>query len=203
MNQPRSWWIGEICADDAQRFTCDEAGLAEQTGSLITSEISREAGGRNFGAPQDFICHPVPDTREPALEEEHGFDRCTPVTIEETIEERPRECAGANFREISRPPFGMQFAVMESHAAEKPRIAEDKRAFRLPQNQMVVFAGAEIRRLDPHRAAHSEVQPQPIRARELEEHLLPARSRAEQFRAGEAAFQCAHIASAENALLRM
>ncbi len=137
------------------------------------------------------------------MQEEDRFDRRATVTIEEAVEECAGKGARADLREIGRPPFGMQFAVMKADATEKARVAENEGAFALTQHEVVVLPSVKIRWLDAHGAAHAEMKTEPVRACKFEEHLFPASGRAKQCCAGQAAFQCADVGAAEDALPRV
>ena len=203
MDEPGARRVGEIGADDAEGFAGDETGFAQEQGALGGAKIRGQAGGRDFGAPKNLVGHPIADAGKAALHEEDGFDGGAAVTIEKPIEERAAEGAVADLREIGRPPLRVLFAMMKADAAEEARIAEDEGAFRLPEDEVVVFADSEIRRLDPHGAAHAEVKAEPVLAGEFEEHLFPARDGTEELRAGETKLECAHVAAAEDAFPRV
>ena len=203
VNEPGARGVGEVGRDDPQRLARDEAGLAQEEGALGLPKIGGHSSRCDFGAPQNFVGHPITDAGEAALQEEDSFDRRATVTIEEAAEEGAGKGARADLWEIRRPPFGMQFAVMKADSTKKARVAENECAFALTQNEVVVLPGVKIRWLNAHGAAHAEMEAEPVCARELEEHLFPASGGAEQLRAGEAAFQCANVAAAEDALLRV
>ena len=46
---------------------------------------------------------------------------------------------------------------MKTHATELPRIAENQRALRLPQEKMIMLSGHEIGSLRTQAAAHPEM----------------------------------------------
>ena len=92
---------------------------------------------------------------------------------------------------------------MKTKSSEKPRIAEDKRAFGLPENQVVMLLRAEGGRFDAQRAAHAKMQSEPVAARKTKEHLLPARDRFRQAGAGEMCTQGARVAAAKDPFPRV
>ena len=57
--------------------------------------------------------------------------------------------------------------MVKTDASELPRIAENKRAFFLFEDEMIVFFGSKSRRLDAQFAAHAKVDPEPVVAREV------------------------------------
>ena len=59
-----------------------------------------------------------------------------------------------------------------------------KSAFRLTEKKMIMLLRIIISRFDAQRSAHTEMQAEPIIAREAKQHLLPARGRFHQTRPG-------------------
>src|SRR5437868_1069426 len=90
--------------------------------------------------------------------------------------------------------------MMKSDAAKEARVAKNERAFRLMQNQMVVFFGTKAAWFDAQLAGHSEVNTEPVLVRELEEHLFSPRLRAEKAGACQLADKSARVRSAKDAL---
>jgi hypothetical protein len=70
--------------------------------------------------------------------------------------------------------------MVKSDAAKEACVAEDERATRLLQDEVIVLFGAEARGLGPHFPAHAEMKADPITAGKFEEHLLPAGVRTEK-----------------------
>ena len=104
MDQPIARRIGEFGADDAERFTGDEARFVEQTDSLRCGEL---AGWRQWSdprAPKNFVCHPVADAGETTLQEQHGFYRRPGMATEERVEEFLIERFGRDIRTAGAPP---------------------------------------------------------------------------------------------------
>ena len=87
---------------------------------------------------------------------------------------------------------------MKTDPSKLPRIAKNQRALLLLQDEMIVFPSAKSGGLDPQLAAHAEVNPEPVIAREDEEHLFPTRFRAEEILPNESALQRAQIAPAKD-----
>ena len=104
-----------------------------------------------------------------------------------------------NFRPARFPPIGPLLAVKKTNASKEPRVAKDERLLRLSEDQVIMFFDDESRRRDPQFSAHSEMNPEPVVAREFEEHLLPARLRTERFLPNEPMFERPHVCSAEDA----
>src|SRR2546423_7353817 len=90
--------------------------------------------------------------------------------------------------------------MMKSDAAKEARVAENERAFRLMQNQMVVFLRTKAAWFDAQRAGHSEVNTDPVIARELEEHLFSPGLGAEKARACQLADKRARVRPAKDPL---
>ncbi len=65
--------------------------------------------------------------------------------------------------------------MMKSDPPKESRITKDQRAARLSENEMIVFFGHEIARLNTHGSAHPEMNPDGILAGKPEDHLLPVR----------------------------
>lgn len=92
------------------------------------------------------------------------------------------ELRRADFRR-GAPPIRARFSVVKANSPELPRIAKNERAFRLLQDKVVMFAGAESGGLSPHCSAHPEMNSKPAAAREAKEHLFPAGDGTSQLRA--------------------
>src|SRR5438067_6919919 len=90
--------------------------------------------------------------------------------------------------------------MMKSDTAKEARVAKNERAFRLMQNQMVVFFRTKAAGFDAQLAGHSEVNTEPVIARELEEHLFSPGLRAEKARAFHLADERARVRPAKDAL---
>ena len=74
--------------------------------------------------------------------------------------------------------------MMESDAAEEPGVAEDQGAFRLLQNNVIVFFRTEAGRFHPQFSGHPQMDAEPIAAGEFEEHLFSPGFGAEKTAAG-------------------
>jgi hypothetical protein len=64
---------------------------------------------------------------------------------------------------------------MKPDATELPRISEDKRAFGLIKHEVVMFVRLKISGFDTNPPGHAEMNPEPIIAREFEEHPFATR----------------------------
>jgi len=85
MDQPIWRQIREIRPDDAERFARDKPRLSEQSRPLRSGQCAGRNRRRNLRAPKNFVCHPVSDSKEAALEQQDSLDRRTCVTIEERV----------------------------------------------------------------------------------------------------------------------
>ncbi len=92
---------------------------------------------------------------------------------------------------------------MESNATELARIGEDKRAFTLKQNEMVVLGWAIIFRFDANFAGHAEMNEKEVVAGDFEEHPFPACMRAEKFCADQAPLKFYYVCLAKDAVSRV
>jgi hypothetical protein len=68
---------------------------------------------------------------------------------------------------------------------------------------MIVLLRFKSDGLDPQSTAHSEMNPEPVFARKLKEHLLPARKGTEELLPNEPASEKPHIGPAKDPFLRM
>src|SRR4029077_18406672 len=95
------------------------------------------------------------------LHEQRGFDGRFPMSIQELVEEFLIEFARIDFRRTISPPTRFAVAVMKTNLTKLARIGEDESAVSLIQNEMIVFAGLEIRRFNVRLAGHAEMNPEP------------------------------------------
>lgn len=174
MDQPRLRRIGVIVPDSPHRFARDETRGASQRAELRWSQAPRAGQRRNLRTPENFISHPVAHAGKSVLQQKDRFDWRPAMTLQEIRHVACAKIIGANIRR-GAPPRGRICSMIESHAPKEPRITEDERAFRLPQEKVIVFLGPEIRSLDAQGSAHPKVQAEPIVAGKAEEHLLAAR----------------------------
>jgi len=94
------------------------------------------------------------------------------MAIEERVHERAIEFVGGDIGPSGSPPGRLGSAMMKSHSSKQTRIAQNEGLSRLLQDKMIVFLRAKTGRLRAQFAAHAEMDPNPISAGELEEHLL-------------------------------
>ena len=71
--------------------------------------------------------------------------------------------------------------MMKADTAELALVGEGQSALLLKQNEVIVFVGLKVWRLDTDLAGHAEVNAEPIVAGKFEEHSFAARMRAEKF----------------------
>lgn len=83
--------------------------------------------------------------------------------------------------------------MMKPDATELPRISEDKRAFGLIKHEMVMFVRLKIPGLRANLAGHAEMNPEPVMAREFEEHPFAARLRPQKFFVDQSSRQVAGV----------
>lgn len=172
VDQPIWRRIREIETDDPQGFARDKTCLSEQSRPLRARQCARRSRRRYFRAPKDLVRHPVPDSNKSSLQKQDGLDRRPCVTIEERVHKRAIEFVGRDVGPSGTPPGRLGPAMMKSHSPKQTRIAQNKGLPRLLQDEVVVFLRAEPGWLRAQFAAHPEVDPNPIPAREFEEHLL-------------------------------
>src|SRR6266480_1831583 len=117
------------------------------------------------------------------------------MSVQELVDKFLVELARNDFGSAALPPIGFVRPMIKADPAELARVGENKRAFALKQNEMIVFAGSIIRLLDPDLSGHAEMNSEPapnafaspdyfgVVAGKFEEHPFPTRMRAEKFRA--------------------
>ena len=142
----------------------------------------------DFGAPEDFVGHPVADAGEALLHEEDGFDRGAGAASQEFGDGGDGEGARRNWRGDRCPPGGRVGADVEEDAAEHAVVAEDEGRFAQGKDEVVVFSRGESGGLGGEFAGHAEVDAEPGVAAEAEEHLFRGGFGAEKFRTGECGF---------------
>src|SRR5438876_1449797 len=103
------------------------------------------------------------------------------MSVQELVDKFPVELAGNDFGSAALPPIGFVRPMIKPDLAELARVGEDKRAFALKQNEMIVFAGSIVRGLDSDLSGHAEMNSEPHSAGEFKEHPFAPRVRAEQF----------------------
>jgi hypothetical protein len=84
MHEPTVRRIGIVPTDRAQRSARDKAHCAPQPGQACLAKRARWTLRRNSGAPKNFISHPVANPGKAALQQKHGFDRCTIMSPDES-----------------------------------------------------------------------------------------------------------------------
>jgi len=86
IEKPRVGWIGEVLADDAQRFSTHPADFSIERFNACSIERAGELPGMNRGAPQNFVGHPVADAGKPFLHEQHRLDRRAGATFQKKLQ---------------------------------------------------------------------------------------------------------------------
>ena len=94
------------------------------------------------------------------------------MASQKRVEKIPIEGFRRNVGSTGAPPIRRRFAMMKSDATEKPRVAKNERAFRLLENEMVVFLGLKAGWFDAQFSSHSEMNPDPVVSGKFEEHLF-------------------------------
>ena len=181
MDQPVARRIGEILAERFERSSDDEFGRTENHGAFAPVQFSCPLRRQNFCPPENFVGHPIPDSGETALNEQDGFDRRFSMSIQKLADNFPVELAGNDFGSAALPPIGFVRPTMKPDPAKLPGIGENKRAFALKQDEMIVFGGSIIRGLDPDLSGHPEMNSKPHSAGEFKEHPFAPRVRTEKF----------------------
>jgi hypothetical protein len=119
-----------------------------------------------------------------------------------TLQRITQYCAGEFIRRErwrnARPPRRLALALKIPNAAELPGIAEDERPVFLLENEMVVFAGRELRWFDTEPAGHPEMNGDPNATRKPKRHLFPARFRPNQFGARQLPLHRSRVRAAKN-----
>ena len=172
MDQPISWWLGEIRTDDPQGFARDKPCLSEQACAGCSRQNSCRCGGRDPRTPKNLVRHPVPYSNETALQKQDSLDRRPRMTIEERVHKRAIELVRGDVGPSLAPPGRLGPALMKSHSSEQPRIAQNKGLPRLLQDKVIVFLWTEPCWFRAQFAAHAEVDPNPISPGKREQHLL-------------------------------
>ena len=168
--------IGIVPADGEEGGSRDEPRATPERAQLRLGQLATLAARRDSRAPKNLIRHPVSNTRKSALKKKDRLDRRTAVSPNEFLHPRFGELTRMNFRPAGFPPARRVRAMMEADSAELPRIAENKRPLSLPEDNVIMFGRVKFLVLDSELPAHPEVNPDPVVARKLEEHLLAARS---------------------------
>jgi hypothetical protein len=131
--------------------------------------------------PQNFVRHPVADSRKPTLQKQNGLDRRFAMSIQELIDKLLIELRRGDLRRPPFPPIRSFSAMMKPDATELPRISEDKRAFGLIKHEVVMFVRLKIPGFDANPPGHAEMNPEPVMVRKCEEHRLPRASERRSF----------------------
>ena len=114
------------------------------------------------------------------LHEQNGFDRRFSMSIQKSIEEVQVELVRVDFRSVAFPPVRLVSAMMKTDAPELARVGENKRAFALIQNEVVVFRRTIVWTFDPDFPGHAKMNTEPVVPGKFEEHSFPARVRAQK-----------------------
>jgi len=203
MNQPITRRIAEFRTDDPKRLGRDKARFAEKPSAFRGRQAAGKPQWSDLRAPKNFVCHPVADPRETLLQKKNCFCWCPRVVSQECVKKFPIERCRCNVGCAGAPPIRRKFAVMKSDATEKPRVAENERAFRLVENEMVVFLGSEPGQFDAQFSSHAEVNADPVAAGKFEKHLFSPRFRAEKTRTGNLADERVRVRTAKDAFPRV
>lgn len=83
------------------------------------------------------------------------------MSVQELVKNFLVELARNDFRRCALPPIRFISAMVEADATELARVGENKRAFLLKQNEMIVFGRSVIRRFDTGLAGHAEMNSKP------------------------------------------
>src|SRR5205807_3162036 len=140
---------------------------------------------------------------ETFLQKKNRFYRGPRVASQERVEKIPIEGFRRDVGSTGAPPIRRRFAMMKSDATEKPRVAKNERAFRLLENEVVVFLGSKAGWFDAQFPSHSEMDPDPVASGKFEEHLFSPGLRTEKACAGQLADERPRVRSAKDALPRM
>src|SRR5437588_11357611 len=93
--------------------------------------------------------------------------------------------------------------MIKPDAAKLAWIGEDKRAFALIQNEVVIFARTKICGLEPRLAVHAEMNSEPVPTGKFKEHLFSAPCRSKQVLADQILAKRTRDRSAKNVFPRM
>ena len=200
VDQPIARWIGEVRADDAERFAGDEARFTKQAVALRGGERSGWCQRGDLRAPENFVGHPVADAGETALQKQDGFDRRPGVAAQKCVEEFSIEVAGRDVRRSGAPPGRRGFSVMKPNPAEEPGIPENEGMFHLVENEMIVVFRAKSRRLNPQLSGHAEMDSDPVATGKFEEHLFSPGRRTEKSAAGQFPHERSRVRAAKDSL---
>ena len=199
MEEPVFGWVVEVGPDLLEGFSANEADFFIEACEFGGFELSAEAFGGEGAAPEDFVGHPVADTRKTFLVKEGGFDGETSVAREEIGHGGEGEGAGADGWGDAGPPGRGVFGLGDVDAAELAGVVKDEGAIFLVEDEVVVFrrevrsgGGAEV-------AGHAKVQAEPEIVGETKEHLFAGGFGGDEFLAGEFAEE-GEIVTAKDAL---
>jgi hypothetical protein len=106
------------------------------------------------------------------------------VTAKKRAEKILVKCVGSNIRSSGAPPGRRGLSVMKADTTEEPGIAENQGPLRLVQNQVIMVFRPKAVGFDAQLPGHAEMDPDPVAAGKLEEHLFSPGERAEKTPAG-------------------
>jgi hypothetical protein len=121
------------------------------------------------------------------------------MAVEEGVEEGSIEFRRRNVWRAVAPPIRRRCSVLEPDATEEPGVAKYESSLRLPEHEVIVVFGAEIRWLGAQLPGHAEVDADPIAAGELEQHLFSPRERADETPPRHLTSERSRIGAAEDA----
>jgi hypothetical protein len=172
VEEPGFRQIAVVLAHGAERNPADELSFVVERFEFGGTQFSGGAGGVDFGLPQDFISHPVSDSRKTLLQKQHGLDRGASVAGKEFVDKGGSELAGEDFRGAIAPPGRFFFAVVKKDPAELARIVEDQILTALAQDKMIVLERDGGGFFDAQFSGHSKVNADPAAFGKAKEHLF-------------------------------
>ena len=185
VEEPAFGRVAEVFADFFEGDAGDEADFFVEAGEFGGFERGGWFVRSEGGAPEDFVGHPIADSRKTFLVEERGFDGEAAVALQEIGHGGEGEGARGDGGGDAGPPGGRFGALMNVDAAELARVVKDKGALFLVEDEVVVFFGRVRGDGDCEFAGHAEVEAEPEVAGETEEHLFAGGFGGDEFVAGE------------------
>ncbi len=175
LEEPRLWRVGEIVPDDLNGALGDEAGFLEGGFQLVLVDSPGSGARMNLGLPEDFVRHPIADSRKTILQQQHRFDRCAAMLLQKGFESIKCKARRGYAGWQLRPPDWLLKPVMKQDATEEARVAENERIRFLSKHNVIVFERSVGSVLGAQFAGHAEMQAEPAIGAKAKEHLFAVR----------------------------
>jgi hypothetical protein len=186
--KPRAGRVAKIFADRAQGGARNGFYDTVEFPGFRRAQVAGGTARMNSSLPKDFVRHPIADPGKAALQEQHGLDGGAGMPGEKCAHPRRGKFLRKQGGRAAIPPRGRLAPAAEEHAAKLARVAENKVARGLAQDQMVVPRGSErfgAGEDGAKLASHAEVKAEPGVPGKMKKHLLAVSLGTEQGGPGE------------------